>query len=71
VNNTHKRGIRRGLNREIMLAAAVRAACKRDGSLWLTRSMIAKAAGCSEGLVSHYLGDMKDVRRAVFQELLG
>jgi hypothetical protein len=33
----------------------------------LTRQVIAIAAGCSEGLVSRYLGDMKDARRLIMK----
>lgn len=60
---------------EQVLQAAIDVARKPGGWGLLTRQRIAQSAGCSEGLVSRYLGDMDEVRywimkEAVRQELL-
>lgn len=50
---------------EILLAALD---CARDiGYNKMTRADIAQYAGCSESIVSHYLGSMPEVRDAVVQ----
>lgn len=55
------------ITREIILRAAVESARQPGGWNLLTRSVIANAAGYSDGLVSRYLGDMASVRRAVMK----
>jgi AcrR family transcriptional regulator len=50
-----------------ILAAAVKMAA-REGYQRITRETIAKAAGVSEALVTHYLGTMPELRRAVMRE---
>lgn len=55
------------IRRELILSAAIAAARKPGGWSLLTRQVIAAAAGCSEGLVSRYLGDMPSARRAVMK----
>lgn len=46
-----------------LLAAAVRV-FERDAHI--TRGAVAREAGVSPGLVSHYLGNVREIRRAVF-----
>jgi AcrR family transcriptional regulator len=55
------------IRRELVLKAAVSAAGKPGGWARLTREAIAREADCSDGLVSRYLGDMPDVRKAVMR----
>lgn len=55
------------IRRELILSAAVEVASTPGGWSLLTRQVIADAAGCSEGLVSRYLGDMQDARRAIMK----
>lgn len=50
-----------------ILAAALKTA-KRTGYQRMTREVIARAAGVSEGLVTHYLGTMTEMRRIVMRE---
>lgn len=52
----------------LILKAAVRVAKKPGGWAALTREAIAREAGCSEALVSVYLGNMPAVRKAVMGE---
>lgn len=52
-----------------ILAAAVKAA-ERHGYNRITRETIAKAAGVSEALVTHYMGTMPELRRAVMREAI-
>lgn len=47
-----------------LLAAAVRV---HDRLAHITRQAVAAEAGVSPGLVSHYLGSVRDIRRAVVQ----
>lgn len=63
----HKPGVTRGYTREIMLDAAISAARVPGGWSTLTREKIARFAGCSDGLVSLYLGDMANTRRCIMQ----
>lgn len=65
----YKPGVSRGFNRAKILAAAVEVARVPGGWSLLTRKRIAEQAKCSEGLVSRYLGDMKDARRDVMKIL--
>lgn len=51
----------------MILTAAVSLARQPGGWASLTRTRIAKQANCAEGLVSKYLGDMTNVRRAVMR----
>lgn len=51
-------------SREKLLNAALGVALRQHYSQ-MTRADVAEAAGCSATLVSHYLGDMTDVREAV------
>lgn len=53
---------------EAILQAAVEVAARPGGWGTLTRQRIAHSAGCSEGLVSRYLGDMLEVRYWVMKE---
>lgn len=53
--------------REIILNAALVLSKKPGGWATLTRQRIAKAADCSEGLVSRYLGNMEAARKAVMK----
>lgn len=53
---------------EAILQAAVEVASRPGGWGTLTRQRIAHSAGCSEGLVSRYLGDMDEVRYWVMKE---
>lgn len=55
------------VRRELVLRAAVEAARAPGGWSALTRARIAGAAGCSEGLVSRYLGDMGSARAAIMR----
>ena len=50
--------------------AAMECAQKPGGWASLTRARIAKRARCSEGLVSVYLGDMKDIRKILIQDAI-
>lgn len=52
-----------------ILAAALKMAT-RDGYQRITRDTIARAAGVSEALVTHYLGTMPELRRAVMREAI-
>lgn len=52
---------------QILQAAITEARCP-GGWGTLTRQRIAQSAGCSEGLVSRYLGDMLEVRYWVMKE---
>lgn len=51
-------------NRDILLKAALNVA-KRQHYSQMTRADVAAEAGCSDSLVSRYLGDMTEVRKAV------
>jgi hypothetical protein len=55
------------IRRELILRAAIESARQPGGWGLITRQVIANAAGCSEGLVSRYLGDMKDARRIIMK----
>lgn len=55
------------IRRELILRAAIESARQPGGWGLITRQVIANAAGCSEGLVSRYLGDMPSVRKAVMK----
>jgi hypothetical protein len=55
------------IRRELVLKAAIEAARKPGGWARLTRQIIAEHADCSEGLVSRYLGDMPDARKAIMR----
>lgn len=57
-------------NREVILTAALRVACRRDGLSKMTRSSIAKEAGCADGLVSRYLGSMDEIRKSVIKQAI-
>lgn len=48
-----------------ILEAAVKIARRPGGWAKMTREAIALEAECSEGLVSHYLGNIITIRRAV------
>lgn len=50
---------------DIYLAA--KRAATQVGYNRITRSDVAREAGCSEALVSHYFGEMDDLRRYVLQ----
>lgn len=74
---TAKRGRPKGIDpertkvrRQIMLAAALRLASCPGGWYTLTRQKIAKASLCSEALVSRYLGNMPEVRKAIMREAI-
>lgn len=62
--NRYKPAIRR----DLILSAAVEVARRPGGWGKLTRQAIAVEAGVSDGLVSRYLGDMSDARRAIMKE---
>jgi AcrR family transcriptional regulator len=55
------------IRRELILRAAIESARQPGGWSLITRQVIANAAGCSEGLVSRYLGDMKDARKHIMR----
>lgn len=55
------------IRRELILKAALIAAARPGGWSKLTRQGIAKEAGCSDALVSCYLGNMPKVRKAVMK----
>jgi len=55
--------------REQVLAAAVREA-ERVGFSNVSRKDIAARAGCSEGLIRHYLGNLTELRRAIMGEAI-
>lgn len=55
------------IRRELILKAALIAASRPGGWSKLTRQAIAKEAGCSDALVSHSLGNMPTVRRAIMR----
>jgi hypothetical protein len=55
------------VRRESILKAAIEAARRPGGWSLITRQVIAAQAECSEGLVSRYLGDMKDARRHIMR----
>jgi len=55
------------IRRELILKAAVDLAKQPGGWGKITRESIACAAGCSDGLVSRYLGDMPEARRAIMR----
>jgi hypothetical protein len=61
--NRYKPAVRR----ELVLAAAIEVARQPGGWSRLTRQLIAIQADCSEGLVSRYLGDMPEARRAIMK----
>lgn len=61
--NRHEPDVRKAM----LLAAAIEVARKPGGWSKLTRQLIAIEADCSEGLVSRYLGDMPDARRAIMR----
>lgn len=50
-----------------IIDAAVRIASERGGWAKMTREAIALEAGCSQALVSHYLGDIPKIRKAVIK----
>lgn len=62
-NQRYKPAIRR----ELILKAAIEVARQPGGWGLLTRQLIAIQADCSEGLVSRYLGDMPDARKAIMK----
>ena len=49
--------------KDLIFKAALRIALRPGGWIKLTRTSIAKEAGCSAGLVSSYLGTMATIRR--------
>lgn len=53
-----------------ILIAAIRLARKPGGYIKLTRAAIAAEAQCTEGLVSHYLGNMDEIRSAVMKQAI-
>ena len=55
------------IRRELVLRAAIEVARVPGGWSTLTRQRIAQQAGCSEGLVSLYLGDMSRARRHIMK----
>lgn len=55
------------IRRELVLKAAVAVASNPGGWARLTREAIAREADCSDGLVSRYLGDMPEARKAVMK----
>ena len=52
-----------------ILDAAVALAAK-EGYRVISRGQIADAAGCAASLVSHYLGDVPAIRKAIMQEAI-
>lgn len=58
------------IRRDLILTAAVDAAREPGGWSRLTRQLIAATAGCSEGLVSRYLGDMPAARKAIMKQAI-
>jgi len=55
--------------RQSILTAAL-AVAVRDGYLRTTRDAVAAAAGCSPALVSHHLGTLPQMQRAIMGEAL-
>lgn len=55
--------------RQSILTAAL-AVAVRDGYLRTTRDAVAAAAGCSPALVSHHLGTLLQMQRAIMGEAL-
>lgn len=55
------------VRRELILQAALISASRPGGWSKLTRQAIAKEAGCSEALVSRYLGDIPSIRKAIMK----
>lgn len=53
--------------RDDMLRAAIHLSQQPGGWFTLTRRRIARCVGCSEGLVSFYLGDTNAIRKAVLK----
>lgn len=56
------------IRRELILKAALVTASRPGGWSKLTRQAIAREAGCSDALVSCYLGNMPKVRKAIMRE---
>lgn len=54
--------------RDDMLRAAVHLSQQPGGWFTLTRGRIARCVGCSDALVSLYLGDMTAIRKAVMRQ---
>jgi AcrR family transcriptional regulator len=55
--------------RQVILSAALRLAAD-VGYLRVTRDAVALAAGCSPALVSHWLGTMPQMHRAIMGEAI-
>ena len=55
------------IRREMILNAGLSVARRPGGWVRLTRRAIAKEAGCSEALVSRYLGDIQSARRPIMK----
>lgn len=53
--------------KESILIAALQLAADSGGWSTLTRDTVAKAANCSDGLVTHYFGTMQQLRRTVMR----
>lgn len=65
---THKRKrFKPGFRADTILQAAILVATRDGGWESFTRKEIAEVANCSEGLVSQYLGTMKQARKAVMK----
>ena len=62
-----KQRFRPEIREELVLRAAIETARKPGGWSRLTRQRIAHTAGCSEGLVSRYLGNMDEVRHWIMK----
>jgi AcrR family transcriptional regulator len=56
--------------RATILIAAIRLARRPGQYVKLTRAKIAKEAQCTEGLVSHYLGEMDNIRSVIMREAI-
>lgn len=54
------------MGKERILEAAIRCS-DRKGFMALTRREISEEAGCSEALVSHFLGDMENARTLILE----
>lgn len=55
------------IRRDLILNAALTAASRPGGWSKLTRQAIAQEAGCSEALISRYLGNIPSARKAIMK----
>lgn len=53
-----------------ILTAAIRVAARPGGWGKLTREVVAREAGCAEGLPSKYFGTMVNFKRAIMREAI-